>query len=284
LQTQLSYDNSKYKELRKKYDMKLANKMDMLQSEVILNSSKINLQNEKQTYAVYEMKLKQFIGNVDIELPELDCDQSIIIDMINVIRRAKMANKISVKLKEAQINIEISRADVKSAFSGHLPNVTFDASYGKFQTDDPTTDVQYDNIQSIMLNVNIPIYSGGYTSSSVAAAELRQKASSEDFFNAKKEMQLEYNKNLTLFETSSDSIFMYEQATESAEVYVKAIEEGYKHGLKTIADFDDAKVKHYDVKYKYIDNMSQFIDAYIGLLIVTNDIENIGLLDKLIIK
>jgi len=130
--------------------------------------------------------------------------------------------------------------------------------------------------------LNVPIYSGGRISSRVRELESQSLAASEELMDTQKEIQVKYDEYLALFEASVESVTMYKDAFESATIYVDAIEQGYNHGLKSIIDVNDAKNKQFEVKYKYIENIYEMVDSYIGLLITTNNFENIGLLDKLV--
>ncbi|MDQ1245049.1 MAG: outer membrane protein, partial [Campylobacterota bacterium] len=47
-------------------------------------------------------------------------------------------------------------------------------------------------------------------------------------------------------------------------------------------DLNDAKNKLYEVRYKYIENIYEMVNSYIGLLMVTDNFKDIGLLDKLV--
>jgi len=278
------YSRSKLQELTKKYEVNLSNKMDLLEMRVEYNSSQIDLNKEIKLLKVYELKLKQLIGDLEYELPVIDINKPIL-EMINSMKERVLSDdntSLSLKIKQAQIALKISQEDIKSASSGHLPKVNLDATYSKYSTDSPTIDSPYDNVKSVMLTLNIPIYSGGYVSSREESSRLMSRASSEDLQNTTKEVKVEYDRYLALFDASVESVSMYKEAFESAELYVEAVDQGYEHGLKSIIDLNDAKNKLYEVKYKYIENIYEMVDSYIGLLIVTNNFKDIDILDKLV--
>jgi len=278
------YSRSKLQELTKKYEVNLSNKMDLLEMRVEYNSSQIDLNKELKLFKVYELKLKQLVGDLEYELPVIDINKPIL-EMISSMKERVLSDDntcLSLKIKQAQIALKISQEDMKNASSGHLPKVNLDATYSKYSTDSPTIDSPYDNVKSVMLTLNIPIYSGGYVSSKEASSRLMSLASSEDLQNTTKEVKVEYDRYLALFDASVESVSMYKGAFESAELYVEAVEQGYEHGLKSIIDLNDAKNKLYEVKYKYIENIYEMVDSYIGLLIVTNNFKDINILDKLV--
>jgi len=284
LESYLEYNRSKLEELSKKFAMDLSNKMDVLEMRVEYNSAVIELDKEKKLLKVYDLKFKHYIGDINYELPKIESDK-ILIDTI-----AQMHSQVvgesdlqkSLQVQQAQAAVEVSEAEVENAKSGHLPTLTFDASYNIYDTDTPTIDAPYDTVKYAMLSLNIPIYSGGYVSSKVDSSRLMKKAANEDLQNAKKEVQVFYDEYLAIFEASSESVAMYKNALESAELYLKAIDQGYGYGLKSIIDLNDAKNKLNEVKYKYVENLYSLVDSYIGLLMVTNNFKELNLLDKLV--
>lgn len=247
-------------------------------------SAQIELDKENKLFNVYNLKFKQYIGDTAYELPKMESDKQISDTIEQMKQRVVSDERLqeSLKIRQAQAAVEVSKADVQNAKAGHLPKVTFDMSYTQYDTDTPTVDAAYDSIGYAMLSLNLPIYSGGYVSSKVDSAKLMYMASNEDLEKIKKETQVAYDEYLAIFEASAQSVSMYNDAFQSAELYVKAIEQGYEHGLKSVIDLNDAKNKLYEVKYKYIENIYEMVNSYIGLLMVTDNFKDIGLLDKLV--
>jgi len=284
LESYLEYNRSKLEELSKKFAMNLSNKMDLLQMRVEYNSAQIDLDKEKKLLKVYDLKFKRYIGDFEYELPQIESDK-ILLGTITQMREQVVAEndlQKSLLVKQAQAQLEVSDAEVQNAKSGHLPKLTFDAVYNKYDTDTPTVDAPYNTVKYAMFSLNIPIYGGGYVSSKVDSSRLMKKAASEDLENAKKETQVFYNEYIAVFEASSQSVTMYKDALASAELYLEAINQGYEHGLKSIIDLNDAKNKLNEVKYKYVENLYSLVDSYIGLLMVTNNFKELNLLDKLV--
>lgn len=284
LESYLEYSKSKLEELTKRYELHLSNKMDLLQMRVEYASAQIELDKENKLFDVYNLKFKQYIGETVYELPKMESDKQISDTIEQMKQRVVSDERLqeSLKIRQAQAAVEVSKADVQNAKAGHLPKVTFDMAYTKYDTDTPTVDAAYDSVGYAMLSLNLPIYSGGYVSSKVDSAKLMYMASNEDLEKVKKETQVAYDEYLAIFEASAQSVAMYNDAFKSAELYVSAIEQGYEHGLKSIIDLNDAKNKLYEVKYKYIENIYEMVNSYIGLLMVTDNFKDIGLLDKLV--
>ncbi|EQB34347.1 hypothetical protein M947_11295 [Sulfurimonas hongkongensis] len=284
LESYLEYNSSKLKELSKKFAMDLSNKMDLLEMRVEYNSAVIELDKERKLLKVHDLKFKHYIGDTVYELPKIESDK-ILIETITQMKEQVVGKdnlQKSLRVKQAEAALEVSDAEIENAKSGHLPTLTFDAIYNLYDTDTPTIDAPYNTVKYAMLSLNIPIYSGGHVSSKVDSSRLMKKAANEDLQNAKKEVQVLYDEYLAIFEASSESVEMYKDALASAELYLEAIDQGYAYGLKSIIDLNDAKNKLNEVKYKYVENLYNLVDSYIGLLMVTNNFKELNLLDKLV--
>jgi outer membrane protein len=280
----LQYTKSRLDELNKKYDMFMASKMDLLEMKVEYKSAQIDLKKEKKLFTVNKLKLEQLIGATDYKLPSVNSDKHILTAIGSIKASVIDKNDFSsnLQLLKAKLALTLAKKDTHNAFVAHYPTLDLQASYSGYETDDPTSDSLYSDVQSVMLNFNLPIYNGGRVSSRVKELEFNYDAAKEEYLDTQKEIQVMYDEYIALLEASIESVSMYQEALESATLYVNAIEQGYKHGLKSVIDLNDAKNKQYEVRYKYIENIYEMVDSYIGLLIVTNDFKNIALLDKLV--
>lgn len=284
LKVYLNYNIVRLEEIEKRYAMQLANKMDLLEMRVETDRARIELQKEERLFKVNRLKFQNFIGEKNFELPTLTTRQRVANNV--TIMQKNVANEgdleESLYIKRAHASVDVSKNELESAQDGHMPKVSLDASYSFFETDDPLVDSQFNSIKYVMLSVNLPLYSGGATNSRIDTSRLLQQATLEELYNAKKETQVMYDEYLARFESSADSVWIYNNAYDSAELYVEAIEKGYAHGLKSITDLNDAKNKLYEVKFNYIENIYELVNSYIGVCIVKNDFSGLELLDKLI--
>ena len=280
----IQYSKSKLDELEKRYEMRMANKMDLLEMRVEYKSAQIDLTKEKKFLKVLDLKLKKLIGDIEYELPYIESNKPISQTLEKMKASVQNISDFSsnLNLLQARLTIKLTNQEIENAYNAHYPRVDLEASYAMYDTDDPTNDSLYENVKNVMLVLNVPIYSGGHTSSKVRESKLRNKSANEELINTTKEIKVQYDEYLAMFEASAESVSMYKDAYESSLVHVDAVEQGYNHGLKSIIDLNDAKTKQYEVKYKYIENIYEMVDSYIGLLIVANDFEHIELLDNLV--
>ncbi|MEA3315535.1 MAG: TolC family protein [Campylobacterota bacterium] len=276
------YYKYKLEAIQNRYKVNLSNKMDLLQSKLEYSTSKLELKKEKNLLKVYKLKLSNIIGKSDFILPTLNgakLDTKIVDKIITIVKDKSDFNS-NLEIQQALKGVEISKYDIKNSFAGHLPSVNLDGSYSKYDTDDKTVD--YDNTKKIMLSVKIPIYQGGYTSSKIEASKLNLRAAKEDLIEIENDIKARYKEQMTLLNSAVESISLYKETLASSELYLESISVGYQNGLKSIIDLYDARNKLFDVKYQYIENSYIMMDSYIGLLTITNNFEQLKLLDEVL--
>ncbi len=284
LSSAIDYSQQKLKLMEKKFDMQLANKMDFLEAKVEFDRNRIELVKEKKIYDMNMLKLKQLINKEDIDIPVLDLNKF----STNVSKNISKFDfkeediKNNLEIVQAQLAIEMSRLEVKNAFSAHYPKLTFDARYTLYESDDATTD--YENYSKVAVNLEIPLYQGGAISSRVEEKRLMENASFQDLQALEKDLKVKFAELKSQLKNSTESMSVYNDALLSAKTYEESINLGYKNSLKSIIDVYEARNKIFEIEAEYIQNIQNFIDSYVGFLILTDNLDNLSLIDTIIKK
>ncbi|WP_320034561.1 TolC family protein [Halarcobacter sp.] len=266
---------------KKKYKLSLMSRMDMLEAEVDYNTSKIELKKEKQLLVTAKNDLAQLIEISDFTLPEISYNiGSEKLNQLKAILENEEAYLNSLEVQEAKISKEYSKEALDNAFDAHLPKLSFDASYSKYYSPDIASD--YENTSRYMVALTIPIYQGGAVNSRVKSSRLKYNSTLEDLKLSQKKSKTEFLENKSEFEAALESLELYNTSLKSANLYLESIEKAYEKDLKSIIDLYEAKTKLDELKFSYIDTISNLITAYANLLRVTNNFEKIELIDDVI--
>ncbi|MGD8109845.1 outer membrane channel protein TolC [Vibrio sp. TRT 17S01] len=180
------------------------------------------------------------------------------------------AQQKNLTLLSARIKQDIARDNISLASSGHLPYLTLDGGYGYQETDNlnsSSSDANATNF-NVGLNLVVPIYSGGKTTSLTKQAEYEYVAASQDLEKTYRSVVKDvraYNNNIS---ASIGALRAYEQTVVSARSALEATEAGFDVGTRTIVDVLDSTRRLYDAnkslsnaRYDYILSVLQLRQA-----------------------
>ncbi|NLO16624.1 MAG: TolC family protein [Arcobacter butzleri] len=280
----LEFTNHKMDLISEKYNMNLATKMDLLESKVEYQNALINLDKEKELYEVNKKHLKYYIGDIDVEPVAFKTSNQITLEVEELKKEIDSIDDVnsSLKVQQAQNLLKMYKDEVRNSMSLHLPKINLSAIHTKYDIDNPTADSTYDKKQQFMISLRMPLFQGGYSTSRVAASKLNVKAANKELLDVKKEVAVDYEKLVTVFNTSANSIKLYQEAIKSAKLYATSIEEGFDYGLKSIIDVYEANYKVFELEEKYIKNIYNLMDSYLGLIILTNNFDKLYLVDNIL--
>jgi len=161
--------------------------------------------------------------------------------------------------------------EVRKQRAKHYPTLDLVAKYrieetggrfGKTDTDDG----------SIGLELDIPIYDGGQTSSRVRTAYLKQNEAKFNLQKTHRSVVRETRKSYRAVITSIQRIKALNQAVLSAQAAVKAISKGYKIGTRTGADVLDAQRELFKAKRDYSADRYRYILNFLQLKNITGSL------------
>ncbi|MGJ8678791.1 outer membrane channel protein TolC [Paraglaciecola sp.] len=144
----------------------------------------------------------------------------------------KLAEEFNLQLVAANTSVDISKFDIKSARSGHMPTVNFTANANSSDSDE---DSRF-NTYGVGVSVSVPIYSGGRTTANVDSAKFNFIADSEERERTHREVVRSVRSNYNDVKASIARIKAFEQSVVSAESALKATEAGFEVGTRTIVD------------------------------------------------
>lgn len=179
------------------------------------------------------------------------------------------AEKRNLSLLSARLGQDLAREQIKAAETGYMPTVSLNASSGVANTNyngsntgaGTGTRNSYTGQNSIGLSVNVPIYSGGQTTSQVQQSQYNFVAASQQLESAHRTVVQLVRSSFNNISASVSSIRAYRQAVVSAQSSLDATEAGYQVGTRTIVDVLNATSTLYNAlqqlssaRYAYLIN------------------------------
>lgn len=167
------------------------------------------------------------------------------------------------ELKASQLTQQATNDTAKAAKAQHLPKITVSADYSKLDTEAAVTQ-QNSNPEekSINLNIIMPIFSGGLTSSQARQSSYIAQAAEQNYIATKRNIMQSARSNYQLAITNAARVQARKQAITSAESALKATQAGYDVGTRNIVDvlmaqrtLFQAKRNFSNARYDYILSM-----------------------------
>lgn len=212
--------------------------------------------------------LREITGQEHSNLSILDTDRfSASKSSESAVALVEQAEQKNLSLLAARISQDVAKDNISLASSGHLPSLTLDGSYALSNQSNSTQDYDQDNL-NIGLNLVVPLYTGGNTTSLTKQAEYNYVAASEDleatYRSVVKDVRA-FNNNIS---ASIGALRAYEQSVVSAQSALEATEAGFDVGTRTIVDVLDSTRRLYDAnknlsdaRYNYILSVLQLRQA-----------------------
>jgi outer membrane protein len=167
------------------------------------------------------------------------------------------------ELKASKLTQQAAHHTAKAAKAQHLPKITVSADYSKRDIESTVMqDSSNPEEKSINLNITMPIFSGGLTSSQARQSSYQAQAAEQNYIATKRNTMQAARSNHQLAITNAARVKARKQAITSAESALKATQAGYEVGTRTIVDvlmaqrtLFQAKRNYSNARYDYILSM-----------------------------
>lgn len=182
----------------------------------------------------------------------------------------------NLALVASRIDEELARDEISFRRSGHYPTVDLVASTGNRDADvdrtvgnsEPFPADSEGDADSIGIQFNIPIFSGGYTSSRVQEAVYLHRASQENLQRVTRETERQTRDSYLGVLSDISRVQALARAVESAQTALEATQAGFDVGTRTIVDVLNFQFSLYQsitnyrqARYDYLLNLMRLKQA-----------------------
>ncbi|CPR14783.1 outer membrane channel protein TolC [Brenneria goodwinii] len=209
----------------------------------------------RNTLDNYLEVLRQVSGNFYPQLASLDINRFSTQKPTVVNNLLKEAENRNLSLLSARLSQDLAREQIRYAQTGHMPTLDLTASSSVSDTSYSGSNARgssYNDTNAgqnkVGISFNLPLYSGGATSSQVKQAQHSFVSSSELLESAHRAVVQTVRSSFNNISASISSINAYKQAEVSAQSSLDAMEAGYQVGTRTIVDVLDATTTLYNAK------------------------------------
>lgn len=151
------------------------------------------------------------------------------------------AEATSPELQSLRAQVEVAREEVEKARAGHRPTLDVVAQWSRSNSDSVTNvRSRYDN-KTLGLQLNVPLYGGGYVSSTVRQAVAAQTRAEEMLEATRRDLAVRVRQQFRGMTEGAARILALEQAVRSAEQAVLSNQKSFAAGIRTTVDVLNAE-------------------------------------------
>ena len=156
----------------------------------------------------------------------------------------RKAEQASPEIKALQARLEAARREVGKAQAGHFPTLDAVAQWSNSGSENITrVNSRYEN-KTIGLQLNIPIYSGGYVNSTIRQAVAEQTRTEESLEALRRDLGVRVHKEYRGVSEGVMRVRALEQAARSADQMMKSTQMSQKAGSRTQLDVLNAQQQY----------------------------------------
>ncbi|CAM4052214.1 TolC family outer membrane protein [Vibrio neonatus] len=193
------------------------------------------------------------------------------------------AHEKNLELLAARIEKDVAQDNIKSANSGHLPSLHFNASYGNedYQNAWGSSPVDHSHGNDLRagLTLSVPVYNGGATSAKTDSAQAQYIVASQSLENKYREVDANiraYNNNVS---AAYSAILAYRQVVKSAQAAHKATLSGFRVGTRTIVDVLNSSRRVFEAQRSLSDARYDYITAGLRVKLAAGSLTEQDILD-----
>ena len=151
------------------------------------------------------------------------------------------AEQASPEMLALRAQVEAARLEIDKAQSGHKPTLDLVGQWSRTNSDSVTSvNSRYDN-KSLGLQLSVPLYAGGYVSSTVRQAVAMHERARETLEAARRDLGVRVHRELRGMTEGVLRIGALEQAVRSTEQAVLSNKKSFGAGLRTTLDVLNAE-------------------------------------------
>jgi outer membrane protein TolC len=187
------------------------------------------------------------------------------------------AEQNSPQLKALRARLEAARQELSKANSGHYPTLDAIVQLSRSESENMTNIASRYNNAAIGLQLNVPIYGGGYVSSLVRQAQSGIDRAREELEAGRRDLGLRVHKEFRGMTESIPRIRALEQAAKSADQLVVSSRRSVQAGNRTVLDVLNAEQQRMVVLRDLAQSRFLYLMARIRLLSLVGSADDLAM-------
>ena len=220
-------------------------------------------------------ELQALLGAAPVQLKGLDADfPTLPLQPASLQAWLDRARANNAQVRAARGALTVAEAEVDRAASRYLPTMDLVTSYGKADSENIASLSQRSNTFVIGIQVNIPIFTGGYNTANVARARAERKRAQHELDAALERTQAEVTRQYTQVVGGAERITALQTAVESSTLSLESAQRGFELGATSNLDVLKAQDQLYRAKYELVRTRLEYLLSRLTLASAAGDLRS----------
>ena len=171
----------------------------------------------------------------------------------------------NAEIATLRYGLEAARQEINKQRAGHLPRLDFVASIEKDRSNTINTYNQDSNVRTYGVQLQIPIYSGGYVSAATTQAVAQYEKARSDLDAKVSQVTVELRKQYSLALSSVAHIDALVKSVNSTNLLVEATRQSIKGGVRINLDLLNAQQQLYTARRDLAQSRYNYLLSYLRL-------------------
>lgn len=182
------------------------------------------------------------------------------------------AEEQNPELRALRANLEVARQEVMKNRAAHLPTVDLVVSRSYSDSENINTFGYVNKSNTLGIQVNIPIYSGGQVNSAVRQSVAVQERTRQQLEAARRQLEVNVSKEFNSVAQGVPKVRALEQAILSAEQALSSTRKGVQAGTRTSLDVLNAQQQAASARLDLAKARADYVMARLRLKAVTGNL------------
>jgi outer membrane protein len=270
----------------KRFEVGLIAITDVQEAKAAYDSATAALIQAKRALATSGERLRELTGDTFDELSKPGAEMPLSgPNPANADDWVTLAMKQNAQLISSQLGADIARENISVARGGHFPSLDLVVRRSSVDTDldingtlTGASDGAFDDT-TVSLQLTVPIFSSGATSSRVRQAQYRNTAARERLERTARETERATRDAYLGVNSEVARVQSLRQAVESAQTALQATEAGYEVGTRTSVDVLEARRRLFDAQTNYARSRYDYLLNVLRLQLAAGTLDGKGLAD-----
>jgi len=245
----------------------------------LVNAQEIAAVNEHQ---VAKYAVQAITGENPQKLASVKADIKTNVLEQNMDKWLEVAQQNNLNVQIQQDAVKYSEQEIEREKAGHLPTLDAVASFSESYSTGSSSVFSSGNdlkTASIGLQLQIPLYQGGATSSRIRQAILNKQKALDDIEIIRRQTELETKRAYLNLSTTIAQVKAYEQALMSSQSQLDSTKLGYEVGVRTSVDVLNAQQQLFSAKRDLLQARYNYLVNIIRLKTASGVVAEVDLLD-----